>query len=110
MTQAATLPHITAHAQALSGIVAALEPDEVPASEAPALWSVFDRIERLASSAKILLARRVDDSKIHERQGMRSAVEYLAKTSGSSMAVGRCVGHLQAHRRTTPHPGRPAFR
>jgi hypothetical protein len=94
MPQAATVPHIAdiqAHADALCGVVAALEPDDVLASHAPKLWDTFDRIERLAASAKILLARRVEDSKVHEREGMRSAGEYLAKQSGSSVAAGRAA-------------------
>ena len=47
---------------ALSELVAGLDPDAVPLCEAPALWEQFDRVERLAASAKILLARRVDDA------------------------------------------------
>lgn len=76
MTRAATLPHIRAQSQALCGIVAALEPDEVVASQAPAVWLAFDRIERLAASAKILLARRVEESKAWEREGYRSAADF----------------------------------
>jgi hypothetical protein len=82
---------IGAHAEALRGIVETLDPDEVLASQAPALWSTFDRIERLAGAAKILLARRVDDSHIWEREGHRSVVEYLAQASGTSKAASRGV-------------------
>jgi hypothetical protein len=82
---------ISAHAEVLRGIVGTLDPDDVLASQAPVLWTQFDRIERLAGAAKILLARRVDDSRVWEREGHRSAVEYLAEKSGTSKAVSRGV-------------------
>lgn len=41
-------------------LVGQLEPDAVPLPEAPAMWQAFDGIERLAASAKTLLAARVD--------------------------------------------------
>jgi hypothetical protein len=77
--------------EALRGIVEALDPDEVLASRAPGLWAEFDRIERLAAAAKIMLARRVDDSRVWEREGHRSATDYLAQKSGTSKAVSRGV-------------------
>jgi hypothetical protein len=88
-----SVPYSTAHIRALGGalrgIVEGLDPDEVLASRAPGLWAEFDRIERLAAAAKIVLARRVDDSHVWEREGHRSAVDYLAKASGTSKAVSR---------------------
>jgi hypothetical protein len=82
---------VGAQAEALCGLVGSLEPDEVLASAAPVLWAEFDRIERLAAAAKILLARRVDDSRVWEQEGHRSAVEYLARASGTSKSVSRGV-------------------
>jgi hypothetical protein len=90
-TTAQLRTEIGAHGEALCGIVQALEPNDVLASQAPALWGEFDRIERLAGAAKILLARRVDDSRVWEREGHRSAVEYLAEKSGTSKAASRGV-------------------
>jgi hypothetical protein len=40
-----------------------LVPGDVPSSEAPAMWEAFDAIERLAASAKTLLAERVEESR-----------------------------------------------
>jgi hypothetical protein len=79
------------HVEGLRDVVETLEPDEVLASQAPALWVAFDRIERLAAAAKILLARRVDDSRVWEHEGHRSAVDYLAEKSGTSKAASRGV-------------------
>lgn len=96
-TPRATLPQIRAHADELRGIVAALIPDEVVASQAPRIWAGFDAIERLAASAKILLARRVEDSGIWEREGDHSAAHYLARKSGTSIRTSR--GELATSKR-----------
>ena len=53
------------------------------------VWSAFDRIERLASGAKTLLAARVDEAGDWKRAGARSAAEHLAKLSGTSTSVAR---------------------
>jgi hypothetical protein len=70
------------HVEGLRGVVETLNPDDMLASQAPALWVEFDRI---------VLARRVDDSRAWEREGHRSAVDYLAQKSGMSKAVSRGV-------------------
>ena len=41
--------------RAFALMVGGLDPDAVPLGEAPAMWEQFDRLERLAASAKILL-------------------------------------------------------
>jgi Domain of unknown function (DUF222) len=43
----------------------------------------------LATAAKTLLAERVEESRVWTRAGDRSAAEYLARTSGSSVGVAR---------------------
>lgn len=53
------------------------------------MWQAFDGVERLATAAKTLLAERVDESRVWTRAGDRSAAEYLARTSGSSVGVAR---------------------
>jgi hypothetical protein len=62
---------------------------DVPLDEAPAMWQAFDGLERLATAAKTLLAERVEESRVWTRAGDRSAAEYLARTSGSSVGVAR---------------------
>jgi hypothetical protein len=70
-------------------VVARLEPESVPLTEASALWSEFDRVERLAASAKTLLARRVDESMQWKRQGFRSAAEHLAALGDTTVGAAR---------------------
>jgi hypothetical protein len=75
--------------EALRDLVGRLEPEAVALPEAPAMWQAFDGIERLAASAKTLLAARVDESGIWQRAGDRSAPEYLARKSGSALGAAR---------------------
>src|SRR5437763_6304794 len=70
-------------------MVATLDADAVPLFEAPALWSEFDELERLAASAKLLLGRRVDESCTWRREGYRSAAEQMAARSGTSVTSAR---------------------
>ncbi len=76
---------------ALSELVAEFDPDAVPLGEAPVLWEQFDRVERLAASAKILLARRVDEAGAWKRNGYRSAAEQMAVKAGSSVSSAQAL-------------------
>jgi hypothetical protein len=53
----------------LAAVVAELVPDAVPAPSVVPLFERLDRIERLAATAKTLLARRVDESREWQRRG-----------------------------------------
>jgi hypothetical protein len=83
-------------------IVGALDVDAIPACEAPALWKVFDRIERLAAGAKTLLAAKVEESGNWKHEGYRSPAEQLARTSGTSMTAARQT--LEASKQLTALP------
>src|SRR5690242_7257922 len=76
---------------ALSELVADFDPDAVPLCEAQSMWESFDRVERLAASAKILLARRVDEAGKWQREGLRSAAEQLALKAGTSVAAAKSM-------------------
>jgi hypothetical protein len=67
---------------ALTRLIAALDVDVVldPLEE----WKKFDRLEKLAASAKVLLARKVEAAATHRRHGCRSAEEQLAKLGGTT--------------------------
>jgi hypothetical protein len=84
-------------------LVGRLEPDLVPLPEAPAMWQAFDAVERLASSAKTLLATRVDESGVWQRAGDRSAPEYLARKSGTSLGAARSSLETSKRVRNLPH-------
>ena len=91
---------------ALSVLVNVLDPDAVPLFDSPDLWSAFDAIERRASAAKTLLARRVADSCTWQRAGYRSAAEQLAGLSDSS--VGSSTTMLETSRNVEDLPATAA--
>jgi hypothetical protein len=69
----------------LSEIVDGLDPDAIPLCEVLESWKTFNAIERLAASAKTLLARRVEEGDTWRKAGFRSAAEQLAGIAGSSV-------------------------
>src|SRR5689334_14452720 len=87
---------------ALSELVTELDPDAVALCEAPRLWQQFDRVERLAASAKILLARRVDEAGEWKRKGCRSAAEQLAADAGTSVSSAKSM--LETSKRVRRQP------
>jgi hypothetical protein len=87
---------------ALSELVADLDPDAVALCDSPEMWEQFDRVERLAVSAKILLARRVDEAGKWRREGFRSAAEQMALTAGTS--VSSAQGQLETSKRVEQQP------
>ena len=66
-----------------------LDPDAVPLCEASDLWLEFDATERLAASAKTLLACKVEEANSWKRAGYRSAAEQLAGMAGTSVAAAK---------------------
>jgi uncharacterized protein DUF222 len=74
---------------AADALVRALEPDTVALPDALPMWEAFDRIERSAATAKLLLTARVDESRAAQRSGHRDTAELLAKKAGTSTAAAR---------------------
>jgi len=81
--------HPRAIARELRVAVAELDPDAVPLCEASELWAEFDATERLAASAKTLLARKVEEASSWKRAGYRSVAEQLAGMAGTSVAAAK---------------------
>lgn len=73
----------------VADIAARLDPDDLPASYAPALWCELDQLARQVAAAKVLVARRVDDSLAWKREGFASAAEFLAARGGTSLGSAR---------------------
>jgi len=80
---------VVAQREALSSLVRRLDPDELPASQAPALWRELDVMGRQIAAAKALVARRVEDSHRWKGEGFASPAEYLAAKGGTSLAAAR---------------------
>ena len=85
----------------LAVLVDRLDPDAVSGSTARGLWAEFDRIERLGSAGKTLLARRV--AATHQRSGgTRTAAEELARRGGTS--TGTAKESLNTSQRLSDQP------
>jgi hypothetical protein len=76
-------------AHAIARMVRGLVPEDVLLGDANDVWVSFDRIERLAASAKTLLAARVDEAGDWKRAGARSAADHLAKLGGTTAYAAR---------------------
>lgn len=86
-----TLTAVRAVELSLRALVGELDPDAVFLHEAESVWTAFDMVERLAASAKTLLARRVADACTWQRAGCRSAAEQLARVAGTSVSSARSM-------------------
>jgi hypothetical protein len=71
----------------VASLVRALDADTVALPDAVTLWETFDAIECHAAAAKLLLARKVDESGAWKRAGCRSAAEFVATRSGCSIGA-----------------------
>jgi len=84
----------TAIKKVLGGLrdaVAGLDIEGVPDEEVAPMWAHLDAAERLASAAKVLLARRVEQCEIWRREGHRSAADYMAAIAGGSITGARAT-------------------
>jgi hypothetical protein len=80
---------VVAQREALAALVRRIDPDELPASQAPALWRELDVMGRQIAAAKLLVARRVEDSHRWKGEGFASPAEYLAAHGGTSLSAAR---------------------
>jgi len=76
-------------ADTLAALVSGLQPGDVPLSWTPGIWSAFDRVERLAAGAKVLLDERLAESKAWERAGFANPAEYIANRAGTTISAAR---------------------
>src|SRR5215210_2027454 len=82
--------------------VASLEPRTFRGDDAEQLLKLFAEAERLTSAGKALMARRVEETNQWRHHGHRSAAEWLASATGSS--VGAAMGTLETARRVEKLP------
>ncbi|MEO7399097.1 MAG: hypothetical protein ABIW84_11075, partial [Ilumatobacteraceae bacterium] len=73
MFESIGIREVEAQRSALGALVAAFDPGSVPLPDAPVAFRLLDEIERLASGAKILIAERVEASRVWEREGFATA-------------------------------------
>jgi hypothetical protein len=93
---------VRAERDRVGALLRALEPDAVALTDAEAMWSAFDRIERHAANAKTLLARRVEEAAAWRQRGHRDAAEGMAKQSGTTR--GAAKKQLDLSKQLDAHP------
>lgn len=71
----------------LRALVGDIEPRGLRGEDAARLLMLFAEAERLAGVGKALMARRVEETSLHRREGHRSAADYVASKTGTSAGV-----------------------
>lgn len=77
--------------------LSSLEPRELTSAHVNQVLSHVVAVERMASSARVLLAKRAAESEQWKREGFRSAAEWLASQQGTS--TGRAKADLDTSER-----------
>jgi len=84
-------------AQSVRVALASLEPRDLTAAQVNAVLAEVVMVERLAASARVLLAKAAAESEQWRRDGFRSAAEWLAAQQGTS--TGRAKADLETSER-----------
>ena len=90
----------------LASLLADLDPGLLSGRDAVSLYGDFCHLERLVTGAKTLLAPRIAESGLWERDGHRSAASLLADLEGGT--TGQARRTLDAGRRLVDLPGTEA--
>lgn len=80
----------------LKKFVGAFEPSVYPGPDAAVLVAVFAEIERAAAAGKLLAASRVEETKVHQTDGHKTAGTWLASLTGEP--VGQAIADLEGAR------------
>ena len=72
-------------------ILAALDPEVLPAAAAEQLVAVFADVEKLAAAGKALAARRVETAGVWRKGVDRSAADWVARTTGTTTGAARAT-------------------
>ena len=75
----------------LAAMVRGFDPDAVQVGDLDALWAEVAAVDRLVSTLKTLLARRMEDAATWKRAGYRSVAEQIAAVSGTSVSAARTM-------------------
>lgn len=100
---------LTRAVSALRKATADVDPQRLSGADATRVVAILTEAERVVVAARTLAARRVEASKVWQRDGHRSAAEWMARTTGTS--VGQAIGVLETAKRLEELPlTREAFR
>jgi hypothetical protein len=93
---------LRASLSAASAAMLDVELDRVSGASAAELVSMLTEAERVIAAVRTLAARRVEESKAWQKDGHRTAAEWVASKTGTS--VGQAIGVLDTGRRLEELP------
>jgi len=100
--------HVRAAIASLRTAVASVETEPLSGKQAADLLQLANEAERVAAAIRTHAARRVQDSKIWQQEGHRTAAHWIAAKTGTS--VGHAIGVLDTARQLHELPStRQAF-
>jgi hypothetical protein len=76
-------------ASSVRGLLADLDPTEVPLTAAPDLWRAFTELRKLAAAGETLLTARAAAANEWKHAGHANAAEWLAHNTGNSVGAAR---------------------
>ncbi len=76
-------------ASSVRGLLADLDPTEVPLTAAPDLWRAFTELRKLAAAGETLLTARAAAANEWKHAGHANAAEWLAHNTGTSVGAAR---------------------
>jgi Domain of unknown function (DUF222) len=82
--------------------LASFEPGTYTGKDAAKLVGIFSEIERAGAAGKLLSARRVEETQVHEREGHKRAGTWLASVTGEP--IGKAAAGLESVRAIEAHP------
>ena len=77
------MPTVAEIKDQLAELIGALDPAVVPGRTAAVMVTELASIEKLAQAGRVLLARRVAESRAWEGSGERSAADWMARQAGT---------------------------
>jgi hypothetical protein len=96
------LEELEIYTEAVRELARSFEPGLYSGTDASSIYVAAGALERSAAAIKSRAAGRVEESRIHERSGHRSAGELLAEQSGEP--ISGALSALEANRAANRHP------
>jgi hypothetical protein len=84
-----TLSEICALNDQIAAVVARLQPDDVPLSQATECWKQVDQAANMLKGGATLLVRKVDESGDWKRAGCKDVAQFLAREGGIGLGDAR---------------------
>jgi hypothetical protein len=92
----------------LRDVASAIDHRGLTGDQAADLVALFTQAERICAAVRTLAVRRVEETKVWQREGHRNAAQWFATKTGNSM--GQAIGVLETARKLEELPAtREAF-